>query len=129
MSAQADAPSDDKIKKESSLFDQVTYLYYKKELLFFVAPSQQAVPSATLTNTAIYFKAVPKTGEHSNQINFVTDQFQDIVSLATLDNYIYVADGEEGFYAIESKEDGSYSSPITLPLHIASTDSSYTFST
>jgi hypothetical protein len=75
VSAVADAPSDDSIEIESKLFDKVTYMYYKKELLFFVAPSQQADSSATLTNTAIYFKAVPKTGEHSNQINFVTDQF------------------------------------------------------
>lgn len=75
-----------------------------------MAPSTAS--ETTMTNTAIYFKAVPKTGLHSQQINFVTDQFQDVVSLATLDNYIYVADGEEGFYAIESKADGSYSSPI-----------------
>ena len=81
----------------------------------------------TLTNTAIYFKAVPKSGQVSQQINFVTDQFQDVVSLSTIDNFIYVADGEEGFYAIESKPDGTYSSPITLPLK--STDSSYNFST
>lgn len=75
MSAVADAPSVDSIEIESKLFDKVTYMYYKKELLFFVAPTQQADSSATLTNTAIYFKAVPKTGEHSKQINFVTDQF------------------------------------------------------
>ena len=75
MSAVADAPSVDSIEIESKLFDKVTYMYYKKELLFFVAPTQQADSSATLTNTAIYFKVVQITGEHSKQIKFITEKF------------------------------------------------------
>lgn len=96
-----------------------------QELLFFVAPFYSTETNQTVTNTAIYFKAVPKTGEHSKKITFVSDKFQNIVSLATIDNFIYVADGKEGFYAIESKDDGTYSAPITLPLHVASQDSIY----
>ena len=46
-----------------------------------------------------------------------------------LENFIYFADGEEGFNAIESNEDGTYSTPITLPLHVTSNDSTYNFST
>ena len=75
MSAVTDAPSVNSIEIESKFFDKVTYMYYKKELLFFVALTQQVDSSTTLMNTAIYFKAVPKTGEHLKQINFVTDQF------------------------------------------------------
>jgi len=46
---------------------------------------------------------MPKSGEFSKQVNFVTDMFQHIISLGTLDNFIYVADAEQGFYAIESR--------------------------
>ena len=38
------------------------------------------------------------------------------MSLATLDNFIYVADHAKGFYAIESRDDGTYSPPRVLPL-------------
>jgi hypothetical protein len=40
-----------------------------------------------------------------------------------------VADGQEGFYAIESLEDGTYSTPIVLPLQLPSEDSEFNFST
>lgn len=58
FSAVADQPDKSSIQPESKLFESVRSIYYKKDLLFFVAPST----GTTLTNTAIYFKAVPKSG-------------------------------------------------------------------
>jgi hypothetical protein len=60
FSAVADAPDIGTIQVESKLFDSIKLIYFKKELLFFVAPSTAS--ETTMTNTAIYFKAVPKTG-------------------------------------------------------------------
>ena len=60
FSAVADAPDIGTIQVESKLFDSIKLIYFKKELLFFVAPATAS--ETTMTNTAIYFKAVPKTG-------------------------------------------------------------------
>ena len=60
FSAVADAPDKRTIQVESKLFDSIKSFYFKKELLFFLAPSTAS--ETTMTNTAIYFKAVPKTG-------------------------------------------------------------------
>ena len=40
-----------------------------------------------------------------------------------------MADAEQGFYAIESRKDGSYSPPITLPLSVDKSQTIYNFST
>ena len=59
---------------------------------------------------------MPTDGSSSKFVNFVTDRFTSIVSVATIDNFIYVADSTEGFFAIESTSDGSYTEPVALPV-------------
>jgi hypothetical protein len=97
MSAIADAPDETSIQTESRMFKKISSLYYKRGLLYFVAPSD-----TSLTETAIYYKSMPPNGLPSKQINFVSDRFSAVVALSTIDNYIYVADSKEGFFAIES---------------------------
>jgi hypothetical protein len=111
FSAQADAPDPKTIKVESKMFAKISSLYFKKGLLFFVAPSDTSP-----TETAIYFKSMPEKGSSSKQINFVSDQFNDVVALATIDNFIYIADHTEGFFAIESTPGGNYAQPVRLPV-------------
>ena len=68
FSAVVDDPDEATIKVESKLFTSTNSLYYLKERLFFIAPS-----SGTLTDTALYFRRVPKSGEQAKQINMITD--------------------------------------------------------
>ena len=75
VSASADTPSEKSVKTESKLFDQISNIYYKNELLFFTAPIS-TTPDTLKTDTAIFFKAVPKTGETTKETNLVSDDFQ-----------------------------------------------------
>ena len=59
---------------------------------------------------------MPRTGEVTGVVNRVIGGYEDLVSVATLDEFIYVADSTEGIFAIESYADGTFSEarPITL---------------
>lgn len=93
------------------MFSKISSLYYHKSLLFFVAPSQDGE-----VETALYFKSLPADGSSSKFVNFITDRFNAIVSVGTIDNFIYVADSAEGFFAIEPTLDGSYGDPVAIPV-------------
>lgn len=61
--------------------------------------------------TAIYYKKLPKTGEIIKEVDIIANGFSEIVSIGSFGNYIYVADSELGFYAIEHLPDGDFSEP------------------
>lgn len=59
---------------------------------------------------------MPTTGEISTIVNRVIDGYEELVSVATLDQFIYFADSEQGIFVIESYLDGSFSEarPISM---------------
>lgn len=44
--------------------------------------------------------------------------FDNLVSVASYDEFIYVADGETGIFAIEAYQDGSFSEPRQFNLEM-----------
>ena len=54
------------------------------------------------TKDAVYYKNIPRTGEVHSVVMKVAGGFENVVSVASYDEFIYVADGEKGIVAIEA---------------------------
>lgn len=109
--ASADDPSIDSVEKECKLFEEASGLFYRKEFLFFIAPGNKT------DEKAIYYKSVPRTGEITPVVNKVVDGFKALVSVSTLDEFIYFADSEVGIVAVESYHDGTFSEGRVISLN------------
>ena len=112
--ASADRPSEDSIEQESKALEEASSLFYSGEFLFFISADNNK-ENATSTS-AVYYKNVPRTGEVTGVVNRVIGGFEDLVSVVTLDEFIYVADSTVGIFAIESYRDGTFSEPRPITL-------------
>ena len=59
-------------------------------------------------NGSIYAKKSPHDGAPTHA-SLVASNFDEVVSIANLDTYIYIADKSEGLYSIRVNEDGTFS--------------------
>lgn len=114
LKASADSPSDDSVIQESRVFDEVSNLHYSNEFLFFIATDYGQNSTST---SAVYYKNVPKTGEVTSVVNKVIDGFQNLVSVAVFDEFIYIADSTQGIFAIEAYTNGTFSERRTITLN------------
>ena len=58
---------------------------------------------------------MPKTGSASKDIKQISGEFENIVSVASLDTFFYVADANLGYYAIEAITMDNFSEPRPIP--------------
>ena len=58
---------------------------------------------------------MPKDGTLTADIKQVTDEFDSVVSVASLDTFFYVADAKKGYYAIEAFSEDTFSEPRAMP--------------
>jgi hypothetical protein len=62
---------------------------------------------------------MPKSGEISTDLKMIATGFTDVVSIGTYDNqFIYVADSTQGFFAIESFTDDEFSQPRPITITV-----------
>lgn len=74
----------------------------------------------TANSDAIYHKKLPKNGEIVKDVQIIANGFSDVVAIGALAEFIYIADSELGFYAIEHLPDGDFSDP--RPMELAKED-------
>jgi hypothetical protein len=72
-------------------------MHYAREWLLFAS-----------TDGSIYAKTTPHGGE-SGPVGLVASGFSEVTSISSMDSFIYVADKNTGIFAIETREDGSFS--------------------
>ena len=66
--------------------------------------------------TALYYKHIPKPDEASPNVSMISGGFSDIVSIGSMTGFLYVADSEKGFFAVETFPDDMFSEPRPLAL-------------
>ena len=95
--AKVDKPDSESARIESQIPFGVTAIHYVREWLIFAT-----------NNGSIYAKKSPHDGAPTHA-SLVASNFDEVVSIANLDTYIYIADKSEGLYAIKVNEDGTFS--------------------
>ena len=111
--AAADAPGEDTIEVQSKALESARGLDYKNQFLFFIGEDTN-----DSSKDAVYYKNIPLSGEVHQVVNKVAGGFDNLVSVASYDEFIYVADGETGIFAIEAYQDGSFSEPRQFNLEM-----------
>ena len=67
--------------------------------------------------TALYYKHIPKEEEGtSSSVSMISGGFSDIVSIGSMTGFLYVADADKGFFAVETFPDNMFSEPRPLEL-------------
>ena len=61
----------------------------------------QTASTNTEDKSAVYFKRVPTSGEIAPEVKIIANGFTEIVSIGSFGGFIYVADSDLGFYAIQ----------------------------
>ena len=59
---------------------------------------------------------MPKTGEVTSDVKMIASGFSDVVAIGSIGGFIYVADSEMGFYAIEAYLDDEFSEPRPISI-------------
>ena len=72
------------------------------------------------TRTALYYKHIPKPDETSSSVSMISGGFSDIVSIGSMTGFLYVADADKGFFAVETFPDDMFSEPRPLELTTSS---------
>ena len=104
FSASADNADNNSIQTEVSQNSGVTALYYSNDWLLF----------ATIDGS-LYAKL-----SESDTVGLVAQGFNQVVSISSMDSFIYIADKDVGIFAIESKNDGTFSTVRKIPAKTAS---------
>jgi hypothetical protein len=103
LKASADSPDETSVNVENASPAGVTALHYIRDWLLFAT-----------SDGALYVKKSSQIGG-GTKASLVADGFSDIVSIATLDTFIYVADKKAGLLAIKVKDDGTFSQVKQVP--------------
>ena len=77
----------------------MTALYYSNDWLLF----------ATIDGS-LYAKSAD-----SDTVGLVAQGFNEVASISSMDSFIYIADKDSGIFAIESKDDGTFSEVRRIP--------------
>ena len=86
-------------------------LSFKRNFLVFAGEEgDQADGKQAGEWNGVYYKNVPREGL-SSDVKRISDDFDSVVAVASLDTFFYIADRELGFYAIEAKSEDTFSEP------------------
>ena len=117
MEASADSPNPASAKIVSKLLASAGSLCYSRNFLFYSGPDATLENDAE--NSAVYYKRLPRSGEIAKDLKMIGTGFTDVVAIGSFDNsFVYIADADLGFFAMEAFENDEFSEPVPIPMTI-----------